>query len=99
MVLVLRHSIGNRSILSVISIVSCFFSFTRLIGRPFVLNDMILCLNKDYEDDDDDDMINSHSSYHQFEFMSQHLVFANCIPLILKFLNQNIAAFIAAKNT
>jgi len=36
---------------------------------------------------------------YQFEFMSQHLVFANCIPLILKFLNQNISAFIAAKNT
>lgn len=38
-------------------------------------------------------------SRQQFEFMSQHLVFANCIPLILKFLNQNISAFIAAKNT
>ena len=25
---------------------------------------------------------------YQFEFMSQHLVFANCIPLILKFFNQ-----------
>ena len=89
----------------------CFFSFTRLIGIPFVLNDTILCLNKEYDDDDDvvdddddnnnddDNLINFHSSYHQFEFMSQHLVFANCIPLILKFLNQNIAAFIAAKNT
>jgi len=31
--------------------------------------------------------------------MSQHLVFANCIALILKFLNQNISAFIASKNT
>lgn len=36
---------------------------------------------------------------YQFEFISQHLVFANCIPLILKFLNQNISAFISAKNT
>jgi len=35
----------------------------------------------------------------QFEYMSQHLVFANCIPLILKYLNQNISAFVAAKNT
>ncbi|CAH3112858.1 unnamed protein product [Pocillopora meandrina] len=36
---------------------------------------------------------------YQFEYMSQHLVFANCIPLILKYLNQNISAFVAAKNT
>ncbi|GAB1861880.1 Protein FAM40A [Camponotus japonicus] len=36
---------------------------------------------------------------YQFEFMSQHLVFANCIPLVLKFLNQNIIAYIEAKNT
>ncbi|KXJ12237.1 striatin-interacting proteins 2 [Exaiptasia diaphana] len=36
---------------------------------------------------------------YQFEFMAQHLVFANCIPLILKILNQNILAFITAKNT
>lgn len=35
---------------------------------------------------------------YQFEFMSQHLVFANCIPLVLKFLNQNIIAYIEAKN-
>lgn len=35
---------------------------------------------------------------YQFEFMSQHLVFANCIPLVLKFLNQDILAFIKAKN-
>lgn len=35
---------------------------------------------------------------YQFEFMSQHLVFANCIPLVLKFLNQNILAYIEAKN-
>lgn len=34
---------------------------------------------------------------YQFEFMSQHLVFANCIPLVLKFLNQNILAYIEAK--
>ena len=31
---------------------------------------------------------------YQFEFMSQHLVFANCIPLILKFFNQNIIAYV-----
>ncbi|KAG8236348.1 hypothetical protein J437_LFUL016770 [Ladona fulva] len=30
---------------------------------------------------------------YQFEFMSQHLVFANCIPLVLKFFNQNITAY------
>ena len=36
---------------------------------------------------------------YQFEFMSQHLVFANCIPLVLKFLNQNIIAYIEAKNS
>ncbi|KAL1140935.1 hypothetical protein AAG570_000863 [Ranatra chinensis] len=35
---------------------------------------------------------------YQFEFMSQHLVFANCIPLVLKFFNQNIAAYVGAKN-
>ncbi|XP_063995251.1 striatin-interacting protein 1 homolog [Diachasmimorpha longicaudata] len=35
---------------------------------------------------------------YQFEFMSQHLVFANCIPLVLKFLNQNILGYIEAKN-
>lgn len=35
---------------------------------------------------------------YQFEFMSQHLVFANCIPLVLKFLNQNIMNYIEAKN-
>merc|ERR1712071_324296 len=29
---------------------------------------------------------------------SQHLVFANCIPLVLKFFNQNIMAYVAAKN-
>ncbi|XP_064632355.1 striatin-interacting protein 1 homolog isoform X2 [Lineus longissimus] len=36
---------------------------------------------------------------YQFEFMSQHLVFANCIPLILKFFNQNIMSYATAKNT
>jgi len=35
---------------------------------------------------------------YQFEFMSQHLVFANCIPLVLKFFNQNILAYIQSKN-
>ncbi|XP_058806014.1 striatin-interacting protein 1 isoform X2 [Phymastichus coffea] len=35
---------------------------------------------------------------YQFEFMSQHLVFANCIPLVLKFLNQNILGYIEARN-
>ncbi|CAG0914425.1 unnamed protein product [Notodromas monacha] len=35
---------------------------------------------------------------YQFEFLSQHLVFANCVPLILKFLNQNISAYVSAKN-
>lgn len=39
--------------------------------------------------------------YHpvQFEYVSQHLVFANCIPLILKFFNQNIMSYISAKNS
>ncbi|KAL3853320.1 hypothetical protein ACJMK2_016869 [Sinanodonta woodiana] len=35
---------------------------------------------------------------YQFEFMSQHLVFANCIPLVLKFFNQNIVSYVTAKN-
>uniref|UniRef100_A0A8D3BWD5 Striatin-interacting protein 1-like n=1 Tax=Scophthalmus maximus TaxID=52904 RepID=A0A8D3BWD5_SCOMX len=35
---------------------------------------------------------------YQFEYMAQHLVFANCIPLILKFFNQNIMSYITAKN-
>lgn len=34
----------------------------------------------------------------QFEYVAQHLVFANCIPLILKFFNQNILSYITAKN-
>ncbi|XP_065348182.1 striatin-interacting protein 1 homolog [Cloeon dipterum] len=36
---------------------------------------------------------------YQFEFMAQHLVFANCIPLVLKFFNQNIISYVGAKNT
>ncbi|XP_043944773.1 striatin-interacting protein 2 [Protopterus annectens] len=36
---------------------------------------------------------------YQFEYLSQHLVFANCIPLILKFFNQNIMSYISAKNS
>ncbi|CAF0731843.1 unnamed protein product [Brachionus calyciflorus] len=35
---------------------------------------------------------------YQFEFMSQHLLFANCVPLILKFFNLNISSFIQSKN-
>ena len=38
---------------------------------------------------------------YQFEFMSQHLVFANCIQLILKFFNQNtiqLLQYVTAKN-
>lgn len=35
---------------------------------------------------------------YQFEFMSQHLVFANCIPLVLKFFNQNITDYVTSKN-
>jgi hypothetical protein len=30
--------------------------------------------------------------------MSQHLVFANCIPLVLKFFNQNMTQYISARN-
>ncbi|XP_070611015.1 LOW QUALITY PROTEIN: striatin-interacting protein 2 [Erythrolamprus reginae] len=36
---------------------------------------------------------------YQFEYVAQHLVFANCIPLILKFFNQNILSYITAKNS
>nr|CAI5840431.1 unnamed protein product [Callosobruchus analis] len=36
---------------------------------------------------------------YQFEFMSQHLVFANCIPLILKFFNQEIVNYVKARNS
>lgn len=39
------------------------------------------------------------SHIYQFEYMSQHLVFANCIPLVLKFFNQNISSYVSAKNT
>ena len=35
---------------------------------------------------------------YQFEYMSQHLVFANCIPLVLKFFNQNVMQYVAARN-
>ena len=35
---------------------------------------------------------------YQFEYISQNLVCGNCIPLILKFLNQNISSYIATKN-
>ena len=34
----------------------------------------------------------------QAECLAQNLVFANCIPLILKFLNQNLAAFVLLNN-
>jgi hypothetical protein len=36
---------------------------------------------------------------YQFEYISQQLMFANCIPLVLKFFNQNITQYIGAKNT
>ncbi|OCT89281.1 hypothetical protein XELAEV_18017901mg [Xenopus laevis] len=36
---------------------------------------------------------------YQFEYVSQHLVFANCMPLILKFFNQNIMSYICARNS
>lgn len=35
---------------------------------------------------------------YQFEVMSQHLVFANCIPLVLKFFNQHLLGYIGSKN-
>ncbi|CAG9135816.1 unnamed protein product [Plutella xylostella] len=35
---------------------------------------------------------------YQFEFMSQHLVYANCMPLVLKFFNQNPLPYVGAKN-
>ena len=35
---------------------------------------------------------------YQFEYVSQHLVFANCLPLILKFLNQNLSQYVTARN-
>ncbi|KAJ8938853.1 hypothetical protein NQ318_019913 [Aromia moschata] len=36
---------------------------------------------------------------YQFEFISQQLVFANCIPLILKFFNQEILNYVKAGNS
>lgn len=36
---------------------------------------------------------------YQFEHMSQHLVYANCMPLVLKFFNQDILSYVGAKNT
>lgn len=35
---------------------------------------------------------------YQFENVSQQLMFANCIPLILKFFNQNIFQYISSRN-
>uniref|UniRef100_A0A1I7Y4Z8 Rab-GAP TBC domain-containing protein n=1 Tax=Steinernema glaseri TaxID=37863 RepID=A0A1I7Y4Z8_9BILA len=35
---------------------------------------------------------------YQFENFSRHLLFANCIPLILKFLDQNMCRYVQAKN-
>ena len=31
--------------------------------------------------------------------MSQHLVFANCIPLVIKFFNQTILTYVQARNS
>ncbi|XP_041970638.1 striatin-interacting protein 1 [Aricia agestis] len=39
------------------------------------------------------------SHVYKFEYMSQQLVFANCMPLVLKFFNQNILSYVGAKNT
>ncbi|UYV76198.1 STRIP2 [Cordylochernes scorpioides] len=35
---------------------------------------------------------------YQFEYTSQQLMFANCIPLVLKFFNQNITNYVSGKN-
>lgn len=35
---------------------------------------------------------------YQFEYLGQHLVFANCIPLVLKFFNQNVNQYVSARN-
>ena len=35
---------------------------------------------------------------YQFEYIGQHLVFANCIPLVLKFFNQNVNQYVASRN-
>lgn len=36
---------------------------------------------------------------YQFEYISQQLMFANCIPLVLKFFNQNIVTYVTSRNT
>lgn len=36
---------------------------------------------------------------YQFEYISQQLMFANCIPLVIKFISQEMADFITAKNS
>uniref|UniRef100_A0A915KLT9 Far11/STRP C-terminal domain-containing protein n=1 Tax=Romanomermis culicivorax TaxID=13658 RepID=A0A915KLT9_ROMCU len=35
---------------------------------------------------------------YQAEYLSQHLVFANCIPLILKFFDQNVLSYVQSEN-
>ncbi|XP_064397800.1 striatin-interacting proteins 2-like [Halichondria panicea] len=35
---------------------------------------------------------------YQFEYVRQHLVFANCIPLVLKFFNQNVNQYVSSRN-
>ena len=35
---------------------------------------------------------------YQFEYLGQHLVFANCIPLVLKFFNQNVNQYVGSRN-
>ncbi|VDK53201.1 unnamed protein product [Gongylonema pulchrum] len=35
---------------------------------------------------------------YQFEYLGQNLVFANCIPLILKFLDQNMVRYVQSKH-
>ena len=37
------------------------------------------------------------SHVYQFEYIAQHLVFANCIPLILKFFDGNVLGFVQSK--
>lgn len=36
---------------------------------------------------------------YQFEYVSQHLVFANCIPLVLKFFSQETMCYVTANNS
>ena len=36
---------------------------------------------------------------YQFEYISQQLMFANCIPLVIKFVSQEMADFVTARNT